>query len=323
MKVHSDEPEARCVDRINTIRLFVDAFEIWNDPNSCGLLGLRRLMGCPCSHENCAHPHSYPAAFEWILPQVKANIDVEVPQIGQTVSHLILTAMGYQNTKPLKDVLSVVGTLDHVNITRWFSPAHFIASRVKHPEYRASAELLIGRGLDLHMIADQRYNRHPEYTAIRNQTPTMIAMRYSSSFFQYRELLRVCHIDITQFVCVEIARSPMKDRGWNKNSLQALFDLEFEPRAISQISCEDDYHRTHISHDDIWEFGREEWWEKLLLQISKADAEHLTKLSKDLAEDIAANSSFCYPCQIRRRTEGRSFFEEEEGSPFVFPTNFF
>ena len=56
----------------------------------------------------------------------------------------------------------------------------------------------------MHIVADEQYAAAEEYAAIRGQTPTAIAMRYSLSFFKYKKLLRSCDIDLATFVGKEL-----------------------------------------------------------------------------------------------------------------------
>jgi hypothetical protein len=290
--------------------------------NCSGLLGLRRLMASPCNHQACLHPDSYLATFGWMFQKLRPDIDIKITSVGRIFSQLVYAAMSYQETSTLEQLISAIDTINSIHITRWFSPAHFIASRASSPEYQQSAKYLINQGLGLHVIADASFHRHSEYGAIQDQTPTMIAMRYSLSFFHYRELLRACNVNVPGFISQELRQSPLREFGWDQTTLQILFDFEFEPKEMSEVSCEDNDHNSHIFQGDVLRFGREEWWEVLLLHIRRAITGSLAGESRSLREDIAANSTLCYICQIQRKRDGQVLFTEED-SNFVFPTDWF
>ena len=323
-KAKTNATSTRCVDRIDTIRLFLRHMDIWDDMNCNGLLALRRLIINPCNHPSCSHPACSLAAFDWIFPLLEPEIDIAVPAVGRTFAFLISKAMTYQNTKPLERLVSAAGNINTNGIIRWFSPAHFIASRIATEDYHNAFRYLINHGLELHVTADEQYSVAVEYEAIRGQSPTTIAMRYSFSFLKFRNLLRSCNTNFTAFVTRELNESSLKTSGWRHDTLQALFNLEFEQMPMPNITCSSTGHRLR---PEIWSFGREPSWEMFLSRLKGlSDIPHDT--SRLLAEERShienerlKDNEICYSCQDRQQREERLDWDCED-SPFLLSMDF-
>jgi len=319
-------PATSCVDRIDTIRLFLNDMDIWDDTNCNGLLSLRRLINNPCSNQDCTHSKSSPAAFAWLFPQLQPEINVAIPTIGRTFSNLIFTAMRYSGTRPLEKLVSSLESINTLNVIKWFSPAHFMVPRLGTRKYENSSKFLISRGLDMHIIADEQYATAEEYTAIRGQTPTTLAMRYSLSFFNYKNLLRSCNVDIATFVGKELRDGGvLRERGWTPYAVQVLFDLAFEPKPMPKIFCD---HELRLD-SEAWSFGRERCWEAFLARIKedKLDSVNLLEVLHEIRQSLKEEHAeevdeICYTCQLLRYRKGY-YGCEDENSPVLFPTEYF
>jgi hypothetical protein len=292
--------------------------------NCNGLLALRRLIINPCNHPSCSHPACSLAAFDWMFPLLEPLIDIAVPAVGRTFAFLISKAMTYQNTKPLERLVSAAGNINTNGVIRWFSPAHFIASRITTEDYHNAFQYLINHGLELHVTADEQYSVAVEYEAIRGQSPTTIAMRYSFSFLKFRNFLRSCDTDPTAFITRELNESSLKASGWSHDTLQTLFDLDFEPMPMPNITCSS---TSHGLRPEIWSFGRERSWEMFLSRLkalpdiprdaSRLLAEEMNNFENELLKD----DKICYSCQIRlQRDEGLE--GDCADSPFLLSTDF-
>jgi len=306
------------------MRLFFDDMDLWDDMNCSGLLGLRRLISSPCNDPSCSHATPYPAAFEWIFPLVLPDLDVSIPAIGRSFATIIFAAMSYSDTKILEKLMSVVPTVNNINVTKWFSPAHFVASRSNMIRYQNASRLLLKEGIDLHIVPDDEYKLAAEYDIIKGETATSIAMRYSLLFFRFRDLLKSCHIKIEVFVEDELKQKPLREAGWCRDTLLALFELDFEPREMPYIDCQ---HDEHFCHNATWSFGRDYWWEDVLSTLKARHSNSpefeslLDKSSRNSANVTnGEGDNMCYPCQVYQRDRPDSL-ESYEGSPFLFPTS--
>jgi hypothetical protein len=250
---------------------------------------------------------------------------VFVPAVGRTFAKLLFEAMAYSDTKPLEQLISAVPTINTINITKWFSPAHFIASRLANEQYRDSTQYLVTHGLDLHVAANEQYFKTFEYPAIRGQTPMTIAMRYSTSFSKYISLLRICNENIPSFVVKELEGDYLRQAGWKQDSLQALFDLEFEPLPMPKVVCRD---AGHCLDPKVWSFGREVCWETFLAQLREGGTSLIdpSSLLRDIRQSVLGSKApppeVCYSCQLRGRYE-EDVMDESGDSPFLFPADAF
>lgn len=291
--------------------------------NCSGLLGLRRLMGDTCSHKNCNHPSTFPAAFEWIFPLIQPNIDVSVASIGRTVATILFQAMCYLDTKPLQQLISAVGDINTINVTKWFSPAHFIVSRLNSTVYQHSSQVLLANGLDFHVVADEQYNQAAGYQAIRGQSPTSLALRYSQSFALYRNLLQSANIDIPSFVAREMRGTRLREDGWTETTLLTLFSLEFDPLPMSSIVCQNADCRLD---PEIWSFGREVCWEMFLARLKQITTAILDPavLLQHIRQTVASyereKDTMCYTCQLH--CLGSGFGSESDDSHFLLSIDY-
>jgi hypothetical protein len=309
---------------VNTVRLFLKDIGIWDDMDCTGLLALRRLIDTPCDHQDCTHAPSFPAAFDWLFPQLRQDIDLTLPSVGRGLAILISKAMRYADTTTLERLVSILESVNAIEVTKWFSVAHFIASRLDDRVYQNSSRFLLRRGLDLHILADERYAGAVEYEAIRGQTPTTIAIRYSLLWFNYTKLLRDCNVDIPNFVAKELNGSAWTNAEWKQHTLQALFELDFEPEPMPEIYCDSEVHKLDPA---VWSFARERCWEDFLSKLrqpgsASVNASELLRASREglEEEDIREDYNICYTCQVRQQQEGFCVCEAED-SPFLFPTS--
>jgi len=232
--------------------------------------------------------------------------------------------MGYADTATLERLVSNLDSVNTLNVTKWFSIAHFIASRLTDGVYQNSSSFLIRQGLDMHVTADERYAAAVEYNAIRGQTPTTIAMRYSLLWFNYTKILRGCDVNIPDFVSKELNNRVWENSGWKQHSLQTLLELDFEPEPMPEISCESYDHRLDPA---VWSFGRERCWEDFLCKLRQlgsvsVNASELLCAARESLKGKGTREDYkiCYSCQVRQQREGL-WGSEAEDSPFLFPTN--
>jgi len=195
-----------------------------------------------------------------------AEIDIFVPSIARAFAKLLFEAIAYSDTKPLEQLISAVPIINKTGITRWFSPAHFIASRLANEQYQDYTRYLATHGLDLHIAGNEQCFKTFEYHAIRGQTSTAITMRYSTSFSKRMSLLRKCNKIIPSLVVKEPEGDYLRQAGWKHDRLQALFDLEFEPLPMPKVVCQG---AGHCLNPKVWSFSREVCWGTFLTQLKE------------------------------------------------------
>ena len=62
------------------------------------------------------------------------------------------------------------------------------------------------------------------------ETPTSLALYSEETFYAWRKLLTLSHVNMEQFVEDELKQSPLVDREWEIHTLLALFQLDIEPK---------------------------------------------------------------------------------------------
>ena len=78
-------------------------------------------------------------------------------------------------------------------------------------------------GADLHYLGNDI-----EYSPVK-ETATSLALYSSRSFFEWRAILRDLKVDIRGFIIDELKLGQLSIDGWNAETLQLLFELEFSP----------------------------------------------------------------------------------------------
>lgn len=301
------------------MRLFIDQLEFLDDVNCTGLLGLRRLLAAKCSHEACSHPPDYPAAFYWALPILQGQLSSDVPSIRRGIALLFFSAMHIDDDVELvKRLVTLAGDINGTNLIRWFSPAHYIYFSLKPNGYRVteSARFLIKHGLNLHVLADDKYSESSHYRSIRDNTPTSLMMRYSRAFFTFREMLRDLDIDLSNFVQEELQQKPLVEAGWTQRTLQCLFELDFAPLIMPVIVCQ-------ICHDPEQKAAEMSWSHTLeRIKSSTATEINIAEILKAREDGILLGNdvscAICYHCHARRPGVAQDTLEEQD-SVFLFP----
>ncbi|MCJ1268628.1 hypothetical protein MMC22_008516 [Lobaria immixta] len=93
--------------------------------------------------------------------------------------------------------------------------------------------LMLMKGANLHLASD-RFIFSGE-----SETPTSLALYSSFTFVKWRDALLRSSVDLEKFVEDEVQQSPLKDTGWNKVSLLALFRCDIQSDNIPPIDCDD------------------------------------------------------------------------------------
>jgi hypothetical protein len=140
-------------------------------------------------------------------------------------------------------------------------------------------EILLRRGANPHLVRKSCLAFGGDESE-RLDTPTSLAMRRSSWFSKWRQLIRNVGYDYNAFVTNEMKEAPLVTSGWTIDSLTKLFHLDFEPLELAQDFCTQcGRHVYHtFDHDELW-------WEDILNQL-KGCARGTNKIGVlDMTED--------------------------------------
>jgi hypothetical protein len=141
-----------------------------------------------------------------------------------------------------------------------------------------SCRILAQRGANLHLVGMDPY-RSPTM-----ETPTSVSLYSSTSFFQWRKVLKSCEVALGDFVRDELGQAPLRDEGWEEKSLLTLFHLQFKPKVLSQGKCCD---RVSVRINVL---GKVELpWQELIESIKHGKDHFVFRKLYNIPEDLEPN----------------------------------
>jgi hypothetical protein len=213
---------------------------------------------------------------EWVLETVLG--DLRTSHSPALIAWLLIFCLESPNL--LTRILDIGGDLTNSSVIEGgYTPMHGKIAENFTDAVVPGIKILLQHGADPHRVG-MTSSSYGGDDSRRFDTPTSIAMRRSSSFFKWRQLIREVGYDIDQFVIDELNEAPLVAAGWTTESLMQLFHLEFEPLELDEDLCTQCgrivYHT--FDHDEVW-------WEKLLRRL-KGDAENV-----DVEDDFAISEN--------------------------------
>jgi hypothetical protein len=117
-------------------------------------------------------------------------------------------------------------------------------------------------------------------------TPTSLAMRYSLTFFGWRQVLIEKGQDLQQFVINELQTSPLASQGWTQETLLALFHYTFQPYP------RDPHFRYYTCRGclNVITYAREPPWERKVEMIRQGRILELQRLDKADRDEFASEN---------------------------------
>jgi len=223
--------------------------------NCSGLTGIRRLVTKRCSNTNCHHPPLHPAALYWAFPLIKTQFSRRIDSIDRTVAHLWQISILEKDHEALEKLVILVGNTHYQRILKWFSPLHFVTwNMLKNiSARRKSLRVLINTGLDLHYLADERLSANLNYNIIRDNTPTSLGMRFSLTFFHFRDIVFQCGTQLSTFIEHELQQGQLANKGWTASTLLTLFELDFRPMEMPKFTCTECKYPNRSSTEKAWQ----------------------------------------------------------------------
>jgi hypothetical protein len=311
------------------MRLFLEKLDTFSEEASNALSHL--MISNECDNRACSHPPGFRESFEWALPILKDSIFQDGPSTRKRIAMYLIHAMRGNDIdiRPLARILPFVGDINADRSAEdnvWVPLGHGIVHKMcggggkNWQELQDFAHLLVPLGLDLHAPWNSEYN------SINGSTPTSSVLNFSRNFFGFRELLRSQAIDIPKFVEDELRQKPLLDAGWTQESLQELFELDFEPITVQLWCpcCNTSYCTWDAEPRDLI-YGREKSWLSMLKRLRErqkdgTSIEDILRIRDqeifDLKEPILGICRYLY-CEIGKLNQTKEEEPEEEGSPFL------
>ncbi|KAF2865397.1 hypothetical protein BDV95DRAFT_612781 [Massariosphaeria phaeospora] len=304
--------------RIEALRLLLDNLEFSNHESQAWKMVLVVLERERASTGLCTTTE----VSEWIL-------DTFLGDLRESCSPPIvawLLTFCLESPTLLRRVLDISGDLvDASFVPGGYTPMHSKIAENFSDAVVPGIKILLQKGANPHHVG-MTSSAYGGDDAQRLDTPTSLAMRRSSSFFRWRQIVREAGYDIDQFVADELSECLLVTSAWTVSSLRQLFELDFEPLELAPDLCTQCgrvvYHT--FDHDEVW-------WETLLDQL-KGNAKGTpvydaletseghcgqTDEMQECSSPVSSGSTsstessedddLCWKCAIMRRTYGTKY----------------
>ncbi|KAF8860188.1 hypothetical protein BDZ45DRAFT_323096 [Acephala macrosclerotiorum] len=202
----------------DTLRIFLDEADDFHDGFGDGWTTLFSLVELELKGTHSFDEHQ--SAFAWLIKITQHNIRAGTHLSGYSSMYSLLQSSIESGI--LESFEFILNTFSNfIDIRNSDHEITLLVECLKHREY-AMARSLIQRGANLHA---EGYDYDCEIVIC----PTYHALFSSESFFEWRELLKAESVDLEDFIASVIKQTSFSRDGWRKDTLQKLFDLDFEP----------------------------------------------------------------------------------------------
>ena len=263
---HNKEVIVDMADCMDTIRLFADSMDFSHTSGTgwSTLVFLSYQLCKTCDYINNAEITSF---LLWIL-YLSAS-DFKESFSRESFSHLAALSSTYRAVE-VNNLLYTFydNTVDARPDFEGYSTLQSLICRA--PWYHSvnfGMDSTLNEGANLHFVGyDVRFS-------IKHETPTSLEMYSSFVFMKWRDALLRLSVDLERFVGDEMQQSPLKDAGWDEDSLLALFHCDIQSDYIpSRLNRCDD-----CSNPILWTQVELSWREWLNRFKQKTNA----KISSD------------------------------------------
>lgn len=201
---------------------------------------------------------------EWLLDCFRTDIEENIPD--DQAAWIMTFVLEVRSLT--EKVLDIKNDLVHINFgSDGFTPLQSKIAEGFPLSCVPSMKLLAERGANLHYVGcSERFGARFAHGATAHyETATSLSMRRSVFFFRWRQLLRELNVDFEEFVLEELKQFPLSQRGWEQDTLTALFNLDFAPVELPNQYC--------------YECGREvfcvykieeDWWNVVLHRVKNS-----------------------------------------------------
>lgn len=138
-------------------------------------------------------------------------------------------------------------------------------------------------GANLHRVG---YGNQ-SYDVAGPQSPTVLSMRTSFTFFHWRKMLEKGY-DVESFVTNELQNSPLVSQGWTKETLVALFEYDFVP-----YQWEFDSPQLCRQCGNSIRYPREILWERKLEMIRQGGVLEVEELDNRSTNGLLSRDGIC------------------------------
>ena len=299
---HNDEAIINGADCIDTIRLFADSID-FSGGFSSGWEVLENLFTGRLLYDKGVYIDNSESfsPLVWILRLSASDIRENLIEGG--FPFLLALELLYQ----APDIASLLLTLTGNPINaRWGLERSALHSLFAFASWSNGLDnglnLILNGGADLHLV------EHESIFSPRSETATSLALYCSFTFMKWRGALLRSAVDLESFVEDEVQQNPLKDAGWNKDSLLALFHCDIQSDQDVEYCCED-------CSGPINFLGVELPWRQWLDRFKEKTNENSSKVGQGGIERHKSNCDIVGPKSPSLEIEGNfrnAFLNQEE-----------
>ncbi|KAF7877075.1 uncharacterized protein EAF02_008295 [Botrytis sinoallii] len=274
---------------IEVLRMFLDQFEVSEDENSSGVIGLRRLASRTdlVANRRCLANRKL---FYWTASMLQDQL-ILTSNLWDYFLYTLISAMELEDIDMIDHLFR---SCPHDITEDWAAPAigRCLVKKLRESDQTHLIRCMMSYGMDLHSSSAMLLATITHYPEAEHQgTITTLLLQSSAAFFRLKATLQHLGIDIAKFVYDEIQQGPVIAAGWSMQSLHAVFNLDYVPNeSLLYFQC------LHKCIFFPFKYGREFSWE-ILLDKSKVGSDFSSGV-----EDI-----------LREREEGVIKFQSVDG----------
>ncbi|KAF7948070.1 uncharacterized protein EAE97_003481 [Botrytis byssoidea] len=246
-----------CDIRIEVLRMFLEQFEVSENPSSSGFRGLCSLAASTRFVGNRQRLANRKLLY-WTSSMLLDRLAL-TPNLSAYFKCALFAAMQFED----------IDMIDHLfrscprDITGdWIAPsiALCLVSKIREFDQAHLIRCMMSHGMDLHSPSAMLPSTIPKHPQVAYRaTITSLLLQSSVALFQFKTTLHNLGIDTSKFVCDEIQQGPIVAAGWTFQSLHAVLNLDYLPNdSLPYFLC------LQKCITAPYKYGREPSWEILL-----------------------------------------------------------
>lgn len=259
------------------------------------------------------------------LTSHSSNLDVELNDIFRWVIHrsardikdsinekLFVTLMNFTAMAGMEESHNSLLSISDIGIDARIGSCGYTCLLLHLSLFSRVISEFAGRALDITLRSGA--NTHlvglDEGCSPQEETPTSLAMYSSFVFIQWRDALLRLSVDLETFVAEELQQSPLRDAGWNEDTLLSLFRGDIQP---GFIPLEYDY-PCGICGDDFGIFAELSWrrWLDSIKHASKFEEDCNDESRNDKQANNTIMDKVRYPASEVELSNSSVASDEEE-----------
>ena len=225
---HNSEVILDAADGIDTIRLFQDSIDFLDHHGSGWRTILTLLWNISVSLNDGVSIDDAKgnSLIAWMLHLPASDVLENSRKEAWPIIKAFLSVHDGEEVGELLLTLSNKFTDSTCGLGKYSALQNFVYFAGATHDMDFGLSLMLKKGVNLHLVSDHFMSSD------KSETRTSIALYSSFLFVRWRDSLSRLSVDLESFVEDEVQQSPLKDAGWNKHSLLALFRCDIRSAYI-------------------------------------------------------------------------------------------